>query len=304
MNLPRNYRKGQRLHTLVEQRTTYTLDLAEMSIFETHKQAETVLLDFSQPVLASMIQGKKVMHLREEEPFAFLPGESLMLPAKEQMCIDFPEADLNNPTKCLAMTVDEEKIQDVLAFMNDRFPKVDNGKWRFSQEYFYFFNDVAIHQIIHRLIFLFVENHDSKDIFVNMMLQELLMRIFQTESRHYLVTKHEENSTQNRLAYIINYIRNHLSEKISMQKLSQKAYMSESHFYRVFKQEMGMSPVDFVNQERLAVAANLLATTDKKVSEIYMICGFNSLAYFSRVFKQRYGLSPSKYQKSAQLKKR
>ncbi|MEL6629428.1 MAG: AraC family transcriptional regulator N-terminal domain-containing protein [Bacteroidota bacterium] len=81
-----------------------------MNIFETHQVAERVWLNFDQPVLASMIKGKKVMHLGEKDPFPFLPGESLMLPREEWMNIDFPEANLTNPTQCLAMTISEEKM--------------------------------------------------------------------------------------------------------------------------------------------------------------------------------------------------
>jgi len=93
-----NFLEGRRLETMVENQTSYTMNNAAMHVFETHEQAASVLLKFEQPVLASMIQGKKIMHLRDYEAFDFLPGESLVLPANESMCIDFPEAMAKNPT--------------------------------------------------------------------------------------------------------------------------------------------------------------------------------------------------------------
>ena len=69
MELSKSFFQGRRLETLVENQTTYTLQHAEMHVFETHQQAERVLLKFDQPVLASMLQGKKLMHLRDQEAF-------------------------------------------------------------------------------------------------------------------------------------------------------------------------------------------------------------------------------------------
>ena len=118
MRLPEHFLNKRKLESLVENQSSFTLDHAAMHIFETHQQAEQVLLQFDQPVLASMIEGKKVMHLRDYESFQFLPGESLVLPSGELMCIDFPEAEYENPTRCLAMAIAEEKITKLLDWMN------------------------------------------------------------------------------------------------------------------------------------------------------------------------------------------
>lgn len=59
MNLSKAFFEGRRLETLVENKTSYTLQHAEMHVFETHQQAERVLLQFDQPVLATMLVGKK-----------------------------------------------------------------------------------------------------------------------------------------------------------------------------------------------------------------------------------------------------
>ena len=96
MQLPDKFFKERKLENLVENQTSYTLNNASMHVFETHSQAEKVLLQFDQPVLASMLIGKKVMHLRDKKSFDFLPGESLILPSNEVMCIDFPEANEDN----------------------------------------------------------------------------------------------------------------------------------------------------------------------------------------------------------------
>ena len=302
MNIPFDYRKGKELETLVENQTTYSLNAAEMNIFETHTMASDVLLRFDQAVLASMIKGKKIMHLENSEAFPFLPGESLMLSANDLMRIDFPEASMRNPTKCLAMTVSQDLIDNVVEMLSSKYPKVDDGSWDLLGNGFQFLNDIAIYQIIQRLIFLIVEDHTSKDFFVDMMLRELLIRILQSESRSHLILYAEQEQANNRIAFAINYIRKNLREKLTIKELSQKVYMSESNFYKVFKNEMGSSPVDFINEERIRLATSLLQDPESKVQKVSMECGFNSLSYFNRVFKKKHQLSPRAYQeKIAQI---
>ncbi len=300
MFLPDNFLKGRRLETLVENQTTYCLSNAEMHVFETHQEAERVLLQFHHTVLASMLMGKKVMHLRDSEAFEFLPGESLILPKDEVMCIDFPEAKLNNPTKCLAMTINEDKIKKTIDLINENTTRLEGKEWKFTDYNFHFTNDLAVHQIINRLLFLFTENHPSKDLFVDMSLQELIVRLLQTENRKIYDKEAINLSSSNRLAYVIRYIREHLDEELSIEELSDKAYMSESNFYRVFKTELGLSPIAFINNERLKKASSMLKDPNRQVKEVYLECGFNSLSYFNRVFKRAFHMSPSSYQKSCQ----
>lgn len=287
---------NRRLETLVENQTSYHLAHAEMHIFETHEQAEQVLLKFNYPVLASMLQGKKVMHLEDMQSFDFLPGESIILPPSELMCIDFPEAAQDSPTRCLAMTISEDKIDEIITRLNERTPRIDGREWRFTDYNFHFTNEIAIHQIIHRLLFLFGEDHPSKDVFADFMLQELIMRILQTENRKIYTDQAMQLSGNNRLAAIIDYIRHHLDQPLTIEELSRKAYMSESNFHRVFKNELGISPIDYINNERIKLATSLLHNPRKKIKDVYMECGFNSLSYFIRQFKRKKKLSPKEYQ--------
>lgn len=297
MTLPEHFLKNRRLESLVENQTTYAIEHAEMHIFETHRQADQVLLKFQQPVLASMIEGKKVMHLRDLQSFDFLPGESVILPANETMCIDFPEAQMDNPTRCLAMTISEDKIKEVLLLLNEKMSKIDAKEWKLADYNFHFTNELAVHQIIQRLLFLFTEDHPSKELFADFMLKELIIRILQTENKKIYTEQTRTLSSSNRLAYIIGYIRDHLQENLTIEELSNQAYMSESNFHRVFKNELGISPIDFINDERIKLATSLLHDPQQKIKDIYTRCGFNSVSYFIRQFKKKKHLSPKEYQR-------
>lgn len=295
-NLDEHY-ATRKLDTMVENRTTYTLDFAELNIYETRQHAERVELQFGNPVLASMLTGKKVMHLRDNHVFDFYPGESVILPSDELMRIDFPEATPNDPTQCLALALSGDHISKTVAHLNDTAPKVETGdEWRFIDYNFHFTNDTAIHQIIGRLIFLFTENHPSKDLFADFMLRELVIRLMQTQARRLLIDEAPVHEDNNRLAYIIGYIRRNLHEALTIEQLSRTACMSQSHFFRCFKNEFGFSPVDFIMRERMQLAANLLKQPRKSVTDACFESGFNNISYFSRLFKRYTNLTPKQYQ--------
>ncbi|SOE21087.1 AraC-type DNA-binding protein [Spirosomataceae bacterium TFI 002] len=295
LTLTPDHFKGRKLQTLVENQTTHTLNHAEMHIFETHTEANQVLLKFKDPVLASMISGKKVMHLNGLQPFDFYPGESVVLPANELMCIDFPEARRHNATQCLALTFANDKLLQTITLLNERMPKQDGKEWNMTDYNFHFSNDVAIEHILQRLLFIFAENHPSKDIFADSLMQELLIRILQTESKDLHLQKTKGGCTNDRISFIIKYIQEHLTEDLNIDQLSEKAYMSESSFYRIFKNEIGQTPNEFIIEERLKLAETLLSQNKLSVKEAYLSSGFNSFSYFCRIFKKKRNLSPSEF---------
>ncbi|MCR9064999.1 MAG: AraC family transcriptional regulator [Cytophagales bacterium] len=298
LSLTQNHYAERKLENLVENRTIHTLRNAELNIFETHQTSNEVLLKFNNPVLASMIRGKKIMHLQDLPSFDFLPGESVILPPHELMCIDFPEATEQSPTQCLALTFAEEKIQKTVNMLNESCPKVDGKEWSLADYNFHFTNELAINQILQRLIFIFSENHPSKDIFADGLIQELIIRILQTESKSMHLKKSADNCTNDRISFVISFIRQHLTESITVEELSEKAYMSESSFYRAFKNEMGISPNEFIIQERLKLAERLLRNEKASVKEAYLASGFNSFSYFCRVFKKKKSVSPTEFREN------
>lgn len=295
MELTQAHYERRKLETHVENRTVYTLQSAELNIYETHCAAEKVELTFGDPVLASMLRGKKVMHLRDSD-FDFFPGESVVLPSGELMKIDFPEATVENPTQCLALAMDDEKIGQVIDYLNESHPRVEeHGEWRFTDYNFYFTNDTAINQIIARMIFIFTENHPSKDLFANFMLKELIIRLMQTEARKLLLEFPQGNLSDSRLAYIVGFIRENLHEPLSIEQLSKKACMSQTHFFRSFRNELGISPVDFINNERVKTAKSLLLNWKKSVNDVCYASGFNNVSYFNKIFKRATQLTPSEF---------
>ena len=73
--------------------------------------------------------------------------------------------------------------------------------------------------------------------------------------------------------------------------------MSDGHFCRMFKKYTFKTPVQYMNSVRLSAAMDLLTRTDRKVLDIALDTGFNSLSYFIGVFKQGLGCTPTQFRR-------
>ncbi len=93
------------------------------------------------------------------------------------------------------------------------------------------------------------------------------------------------------------FILAHLNEKPTVQRLADTVHMSTSHFSKVFKQQTGFSPYDYVLITRLNRAKELLQTTEMTVASIAYETGFNSESNFICFFTESEGISPGKFRK-------
>jgi AraC family transcriptional regulator len=286
------------LFTLVENRTTYSLENCELNVFETHQKAENVNLAFGDLVLTSMLRGKKVMHLFDQPGFDYLPGESVIVPPSEVMRIDFPEARPDNPTQCIALAISNEMIRKTLEVLNDKFPKASDGKaWDVDYASFHLDNNRDLADIINRFIRISTKEFSKeKDIIAELALRELLIRLMQTQAREIMEKSHSQLAGNNRLAFVVQFIKSNLRENITIDQLSDKACMSKPHFYRCFKEELGISPAEFILQERLKMAKEYLKNPRNQVTQVCYMAGFNNPNYFIRAFKADTGMAPKVFQ--------
>lgn len=113
---------------------------------------------------------------------------------------------------------------------------------------------------------------------------------------HY--QKSEINHNNGKLEHIHLYVEQNFHRPISIQEIADEVGFSQSHFMRYFKQLVGITWVDYLNNYRLEKSVNLLHQTDKNILSIALDCGFGNLSYFNRLFKRKYDKTPSQYRKS------
>lgn len=97
-----------------------------------------------------------------------------------------------------------------------------------------------------------------------------------------------------------NYIDNNYSKKITLETLESRSHISKYHLSHLFKEELGISPINYLQDLRFKHALNLLETTNHSIIQIAEMVGFYSSNYFSNKFKERYHVSPLQYRKQHQ----
>ncbi|SFD46979.1 transcriptional regulator, AraC family [Chitinophaga sp. CF118] len=289
--------RPEELQTLVENRRIFNLKNCELNIFESYQQALHVPLTFNDLVITSMIRGKKVMHLFDKPSFDYLPGETVIVPSNETMIIDFPEATEQNPTQCIALAVDEAYILDTLHYL-DSYYNTGNEQhhWNLTFNQYHFENDHEVTELINKLIRVCSSQDKAKNIYADLHMKELLIRLIQTQHLKQVTLDSLTDNNHNRLNYVLNYIQEHLTEKIAVDVLSRKAYLSRNMFFKWFKEQFGITPLEYINRERLKLAKQLLCKPEHNIYTVSKLCGFSDVNYFVRIFKKMEGTTPKAYQ--------
>lgn len=294
---PINLSDTKTVTSLVENRRVFTLNQCELNIFETYQQCTDVVLSYDGLVITSMLRGRKVMYLSQNPGFNFLPGETVILPEGVSMKVDFPEADARHPVQCATIALDWNVVTQTLAFLNEHYPRKDEvAEWKLNFSQYHFYNNRELANVMNKLISISMEDDIAKDALADLTLKSLLIRVIQTQN---MAMVEDGLPANNRFALVVDYIREHLTEKIGIDVLCQKACMSKSSFFRLFKDVFGLSPVEFIIRERISLAKRLLTNPALTVSEVSDQVGFNNPHYFSRLFKMLEGTTPKSFRQHA-----
>jgi signal transduction histidine kinase/DNA-binding LacI/PurR family transcriptional regulator/AraC-like DNA-binding protein len=94
------------------------------------------------------------------------------------------------------------------------------------------------------------------------------------------------------------YLHEHYAESLSRQDLARHVGMNDDYLTFCFRQELGMTPIVYLNRYRVNQAKQLLTDTHKSITEIALEVGFSDSGYFSRIFRREVGLSPEGYRRA------
>ena len=113
-----------------------------------------------------------------------------------------------------------------------------------------------------------------------------------------LVTKYSSNYINPLLRKIIAYINYNYSNELTVSGISDHFGITSNYLYCLFKKEMGVSAIEFINKTRINEASKLMRETDMQIQSIAENVGLNDTSYFARLFKRYMGITPSRYKKN------
>lgn len=106
-----------------------------------------------------------------------------------------------------------------------------------------------------------------------------------------------KNETPEYIYQIKKYIEDNFSQKITLDNLSQKHFMSPAYLQKQFKKHVGVSPNDYLTRIRIENSKKLLRVTNYSINKISFDTGFNNDSYFINIFKKSEGITPLEYRK-------
>lgn len=112
-------------------------------------------------------------------------------------------------------------------------------------------------------------------------------------------SKESSHHTYPDIENAVQYIEAHITEDISLESLSSRYHLSTSHFKQKFRNVIGTSPRNYINQRKIEYSKPLLLS-GQPITAVAMNLGFNTSSYFSSVFKKYTLLSPREYKKNHQ----
>ena len=125
-----------------------------------------------------------------------------------------------------------------------------------------------------------------------------LILLKETEELRKNARKADPTDSQ-RMKQMMNYVHEHYRDKIYLEEISSSAGISPRECSRCFKRQIGLTPMDYLNQYRVRMAADELRMTAKPISIIGEECGFASDSYFGKMFRQYLNCSPREYRRKS-----
>ena len=96
---------------------------------------------------------------------------------------------------------------------------------------------------------------------------------------------------------LLNYIDENIYAKISLEELSRIFYFNKDYIMRVFKKDLNITIIDYMNKRKIYNSLNELKDTEDSILKVALMHGFTSQEYFTEIFIKVMGVNPNTYRK-------
>lgn len=144
------------------------------------------------------------------------------------------------------------------------------------------------------------EIFQNKSTGYELFLKAKLYEIFALLFAYAIVAKEERHSDRRgeQTRKVMQYLQENYERSISIEELSEVFHLSAGHLCRLFKEITGHSIVDYLNDYRIRISAQLLRESGLDIGEIAGRVGFNNISYFNKRFRQYMHMTPGEYRKN------
>lgn len=166
-----------------------------------------------------------------------------------------------------------------------------------EKSHLYFQLDAQIQKLIQMLVHEMQSN--PEDLLLSRACNDTVMALMQ---RHMSAFETPRKESRFDLDAIDRYIETHLSHKISVAQLAGSVFLGESQFHSLFKEQMGITPHQYVLGKRIDMAKDLIEKGTLSLGQIAELTGFSGQSTFTHSFTRLQGVSPSQYKKQFGVK--
>ena len=149
-------------------------------------------------------------------------------------------------------------------------------------------------ELFEKLCFYYETGVEQDQLMLQSLILELIYRLEQIAGSREHRGRVQKNNNE-AIDKVIRYIKENITADLGLEAMAALASFSPIHFHNCFKASTGKTLREYVEEQRIRKAINLLLGTDQTLSEIAYACGFSSQSYFSYAFRKAMGMTPRAY---------
>ena len=159
-------------------------------------------------------------------------------------------------------------------------------------------DDPAQAEILSQIVkaFELSEQEWGYEFYLREALTKIWLKLFEL-ARPAMATDRVSKDSDDKVKLLMVYIHEHYQEPISVEQLAQVCHISKRACFRLFQDNLHMTPVEYIRSYRLQKACRMLVKTGESVTQIAYLCGLGSSSYFGKVFREQFGCSPAEYRR-------
>lgn len=277
-----------------------TVFISEMKIY-TPKDVEYLTSLFNSTVLSSTITNDDYRKINDNYKEQASVGERIQVYKKNNRQMDYPQ-HLEEELLLAVKNGDNKAAQEILQSLLDRISLIESGNLSFIKVRVLgicaMLSRISSKQgASYKITYKEIENMDmlnNAESFKD--LRILSAKIIENFAAN--ISSQLYLGTSVIISKAIKYVNENYMNKITLKTAAEKLHTNHSYLSTLFKKEVGVGFIDYLNDIRIKRSQDLLVSTNLSLVEIAMKSGFDSQSYFTKTFKKKYDITPSEYRKT------